>query len=141
MEATVTNGGDAQSAAEGAHSAAESARSAAESAQSTPAALAHAARTWPTQQAVVDTQWGATVELTYAELLERVRDFAAALVASGFSPGDRGAIWSPNSYHWPIAALGIQYAGGVLVPLNTRYTTTEAVDVIERSQVAAVVVS
>ena len=155
MEATVTNGGDAQSAAEGAQSttggaqsAAESARSAAEgarsaagSAQSTPAALAHAARTWPTQQAVVDTQWGATVELTYAELLEQVRDFAAALVASGFSPGDRGAIWSPNSYHWPIAALGIQYAGGVLVPLNTRYTTTEAVDVIERSQVAAVVVS
>ena len=51
------------------------------------------------------------------------------------------AIWSPNSYHWPIAALGIQYAGGVLVPLNTRYTATEAVDVIERAQVSAVVVS
>ena len=143
MESIVTNG-DAQSARQSAQSAGESAQSTGQSAQSTPAALIRAAQTWPEQQAIVDRQWGEgdeSVELTYAELLERVRDFAAALVASGFEVGDRVAIWSPNSYHWPIAALGIQYAGGVLVPLNTRYTVTEAIDVIERSQVSAVVVS
>ncbi|WP_454175628.1 FadD3 family acyl-CoA ligase [Gordonia sputi] len=129
MESIMTNG-DAQSTGG--------------SAQSTPAALIRAAQTWPAQQAIVDRQWskgGAGVELTYAELLERVREFAAALVASGFEAGDRVAIWSPNSHHWPIAALGVQYAGGVLVPLNTRYTATEAIDVIERAQVTAVVVS
>ena len=143
MESIVTNG-DAQSARQSAQSAGGSAQSTGQSAQSTPAALIRAAQTWPAQQAIVDRQWGEgdeSVELTYAELLERVRDFAAALVASGFEVGDRVAIWSPNSYHWPIAALGIQYAGGVLVPLNTRYTATEAVDVIERAQVSAVVVS
>ena len=139
MESIVTNG-DAQSTG-------GSAQSAGGSARSTPAALIRAAQTWPSQQAIVDRQWdkgsegGESVELTYAELLERVREFAAALVASGFQAGDRVAIWSPNSYHWPIAALGVQYAGGVLVPLNTRYTATEAIDVIERSQVSAVVVS
>ena len=157
MESIVTNGDaqsarqsaqstgqSAQSAGQSALSAGQSARSTGESAQSTPAALIRAARTWPAQQAIVDRQWstrGAGVELSYSELLECVREFAAALVASGFEAGDRVAIWSPNSYHWPIAALGIQYAGGVLVPLNTRYTATEAVDVIERAQVSAVVVS
>lgn len=157
MESIVTNGDaqsarqsaqstgqSAQSAGQSALSAGQSARSTGESAQSTPAALIRAARTWPAQQAIVDRQWstrGAGVELTYSELLECVREFAAALVASGFEAGDRVAIWSPNSYHWPIAALGIQYAGGVLVPINTRYTATEAVDVIERAQVSAVVVS
>ena len=157
MESIVTNGDaqsarqsaqstgqSAQSAGQSALSAGQRARSTGESAQSTPAALIRAARTWPAQQAIVDRQWstrGAGVELTYSELLECVREFAAALVASGFEAGDRVAIWSPNSYHWPIAALGIQYAGGVLVPLNTRYTATEAVDVIERAQVSAVVVS
>ena len=143
MESIVTNG-DAQSARQSAQSARQSAQSAGQSAQSAPAALIRAAQTWPEQQAIVDRQWstrGAGVELTYSELLERVREFAAALLASGFEAGDRVAIWSPNSYHWPIAALGIQYAGGVLVPLNTRYTATEAVDVIERAQVSAVVVS
>ena len=143
MESIVTSG-DAQSARQSAQSAGGSAQSTGQSAQSTPAALIRAAQTWPAQQAIVDRQWstrGAGVELTYSELLECVREFAAALVASGFEAGDRVAIWSPNSYHWPIAALGIQYAGGVLVPLNTRYTATEAVDVIERAQVSAVVVS
>ncbi|WP_431816778.1 FadD3 family acyl-CoA ligase [Gordonia jacobaea] len=157
MESIVTNGDaqsarqnaqstgqSAQSSEQSAQSAGGSAQSTGQSAQSTPAALIRAAQTWPAQQAILDRQWSEgddSVELTYAELLECVREFAAALVASGFEAGDRVAIWSPNSYHWPIAALGIQYAGGVLVPLNTRYTATEAVDVIERAQVSAVVVS
>ena len=143
MESIVTND-DAQSAGQSAQSTGGSAQTTGGSAQTTPSALIRAAQIWPAQQAIVDRQWdkgNESVELTYAELLERVREFAAALVASGFEVGGRVAIWSPNSYHWPIAALGVQYAGGVLVPLNTRYTATEAVDVIERSQVSAVVVS
>ena len=34
------------------------------------------------------------------------RRAAAALVASGIEPGDRVAIWAPNSTEWAIAALG-----------------------------------
>ncbi|WP_055474403.1 FadD3 family acyl-CoA ligase [Gordonia sp. HS-NH1] len=111
----------------------------------TPAALRRAARTWPDRIALVDGQWDPSshprLELTWAQLHSAVRAFAGSLVASGIEAGDRVAIWSPNSFHWPIAALGVHYAGATLVPLNTRYTTGEAVEIIERSGARAVVVS
>ncbi|NMO04796.1 AMP-binding protein [Gordonia sp. TBRC 11910] len=107
----------------------------------TPAALNRAAERWPDGAAVVDHQWGDPVTLTWADLRNRVREFAAALVNYGVAHGDRVAIWAPNSYHWPIAALGVHYAGGVLVPLNSRYTLTEAVDIIDRSGARTVVVA
>ena len=96
----------------------------------TPAALRRAAEKWPDRTAIIDGQWGAPVEQTWQELLDEARTFAAALVASGVKAGDTVAIWSPNSHHWPVAALGTQYAGGVLVPLNTRYTPGEAIEII-----------
>ncbi|MDS1113083.1 FadD3 family acyl-CoA ligase [Gordonia westfalica] len=115
------------------------------SATTTPAALRHAARSWPDRIAIVDGQWHPSshprLELTWAQFHGVVRAFAAALVASGIEPGDRVAIWSPNSFHWPIAALGIHYAGATLVPLNTRYTAGEAVEIIERSGARGLVVS
>ncbi|EON34780.1 Acyl-CoA synthetase [Gordonia terrae C-6] len=111
----------------------------------TPAALLRAARTWPDRIALVDGQWDPSshprLELTWTQLHSAVRAFAGSLVASGIEAGDRVAIWSPNSFHWPIAALGVHYAGATLVPLNTRYTTGEAVEIIERSGARAVVVS
>jgi acyl-CoA synthetase (AMP-forming)/AMP-acid ligase II len=112
-----------------------------ESVSTTPAALTRAATSWPDRPALVDTQWSTPVALTWAQLRERVIDVAAALIASGIRPGDRVALWSPNSHHWPVAALGVHHAGAVLVPLNTRYTAGEAIDVIERSDAQAVFVS
>ncbi|MFT4126586.1 MAG: FadD3 family acyl-CoA ligase [Gordonia sp. (in: high G+C Gram-positive bacteria)] len=111
------------------------------SVSTTPAAVERAARLWPEEPAVIDNQWATPVTLTWTQFLERVVDVAAALVAAGIAPGDRVALWAPNSHHWPVAALGVHYAGGVLVPLNTRYTTGEAIDVIARSDAKAVVVS
>ncbi len=105
----------------------------------TPAALLRAAEQWPDRPAIVDRQWDAPVELTWSQLAEQVARFAGALVALGVEPGDRVAIWAPNSHHWPIAALGTHYAGAVLVPLNTRYTVSEASDIIDRSGALVVV--
>ncbi|GAB18153.1 putative fatty-acid--CoA ligase [Gordonia effusa NBRC 100432] len=107
----------------------------------TPAALIRAATRWPDQEAIVDGQWAQPVTLTWAELHDQVRHFAAALISHGIEHGDRVAIWAPNSYHWPIAALGVHYAGAVLVPLNSRYTITEATDILDRSDARTVVVS
>ena len=109
----------------------------------TPAALHRAAHEWPAGVALVDEQWDGLppVRMTWSELLAAVREVAGALVASGIKPRDRVALWSPNSFHWPIAALGVHYAGATLVPLNTRYTTGEALDIIERSEARAVMVS
>ncbi|WP_420093169.1 3-((3aS,4S,7aS)-7a-methyl-1,5-dioxo-octahydro-1H-inden-4-yl)propanoate--CoA ligase FadD3 [Mycolicibacterium sphagni] len=72
--------------------------------------------------------------LTFAELREEVRRAAAALIGLGVASGDRVAIWSPNTWHWVIACLAIQYAGGVMVPLNTRYTAAEASDILARTE-------
>ncbi|HET9896624.1 MAG TPA: AMP-binding protein [Streptosporangiaceae bacterium] len=79
--------------------------------------------------------------LTYAQLRARVRAVAGALIASGVKAGDRVAIWAPNTSHWVLAALGSLYAGTTLVPVNTRYTGHEAVDVITRAQVRVLFVT
>ena len=56
--------------------------------------------------------------LTFAELHQEVRHTAAALAGLGVHPGDRVAIWLPNTWHWVVACLAIHYAGGVVVPIN-----------------------
>ena len=71
---------------------------------------------------------------TFAELRDEVRRTAAAIVGSGVAPGDRVALWSPNTWHWVVACLAIHYAGAVVVPINTRYTAEEAADIIERTK-------
>jgi acyl-CoA synthetase (AMP-forming)/AMP-acid ligase II len=73
------------------------------------------------------------VRLTFAALADAVERAGRALCARGLEPGDRVAIWAPNMHEWIIAALGAHAAGGVLVPLNTRYRGAEAVDILARS--------
>ena len=79
--------------------------------------------------------------LSYAALRTGVRAVAGALIASGIEPGDRVAIWSPNTHHWVLGALGALYAGAILVPVNTRYTGHEALDVIARTKAQALLVA
>ncbi|MGH9047652.1 MAG: AMP-binding protein, partial [Acidimicrobiales bacterium] len=71
--------------------------------------------------------------LSYVQLGAAARQFAAALAASGVVPGDRVAIWAFNSAEWVIAVLGVFAAGGVLVPVNTRFKGAEAADMLSRS--------
>lgn len=71
--------------------------------------------------------------LTYAQLRDEVRRAAAAMIDLGVRAGDRVAIWSPNTWHWVVACLATHYAGGVVVPLNTRYTAGEATDILART--------
>jgi acyl-CoA synthetase (AMP-forming)/AMP-acid ligase II len=70
---------------------------------------------------------------TYAELRAEVRTAAAAMIDLGIQAGDRVAIWSPNTWHWVVACLAAHCAGGVMVPLNTRYTASEATDILART--------
>ena len=73
------------------------------------------------------------IELTYTQLAERSREFAAALVASGVERGDRVGIWTYNSAEWIVAALGLFQAGSVLIPINTRFRGDEATTILNRS--------
>ncbi|GAB3489386.1 FadD3 family acyl-CoA ligase [Amycolatopsis cihanbeyliensis] len=106
-------------------------------ADTVPAALGRAAGLFADREALVDGQ----VRLTFTELHRQVRRCAALLAEHGVRSGDRVAICSPNTHHWVIAALGALYAGGTLVPINTRFTGPEMLDIVERSEAAALVVA
>ena len=73
------------------------------------------------------------VSLGYTALAEAMLEAARAFMAAGIGPGDRVAIWAPNLWEWITAALGLQAAGAVLVPLNTRLKGLEAGYVLEKS--------
>ncbi len=88
-----------------------------------------AARRFPDREALVDGD----VRWTFPELRDRVRACARALMASGIEPGDRVAVWSPNIWEWVVAGLGVHLAGGVLVPVNTRFKGREAGYILQRS--------
>jgi HIP---CoA ligase len=72
--------------------------------------------------------------VSFAELAERMMTAAAAFIAAGLEAGQRVALWAPNSLDWIVACLGLQAAGGVLVPLNTRFRGGEAQYILNRSQ-------
>ncbi len=99
--------------------------------QTIPRLVEIAAERWPDADAIVDVDAGAT--RTFAQFAADVLEAARAYAASGIRPGDRVAVWAPNIWEWPVAALGAQAAGGVLVPLNTRFKGAEAAYVLRRS--------
>ena len=94
-----------------------------------PAALERAASLFGERTAIAEP---GGARLTYRELHEQASTIAAALVQAGIEAGDRISIWSPNTHHWVVAALGAQTAGATLVPVNTRFTGAEALDVLSR---------
>jgi HIP---CoA ligase len=91
-----------------------------------PAAVRRAARLWPDEEAVID----GGQRVTWAGLADRMTRAARACAASGVRPGDRVALWAPNSLDWIVAALGVYAAGAVLVPVNTRFKGAEAAHVL-----------
>ncbi|MFI6441520.1 FadD3 family acyl-CoA ligase [Streptomyces sp. NPDC050759] len=97
--------------------------------RSIPELVARAAKRYGDAEAVVEGR----NRVTYGELGARVERAAAACIANGVRPGDRVAVWAPNSLDWMVSALGAVSAGAVLVPLNTRFKGAEAADVLRRS--------
>ncbi len=77
------------------------------------------------------------LKLTFSDFLYEASRIAGALMANGIKPGDRVAIWAPNIHEWIIAALGTQFAGAVLVTLNTRYKGSEAAYILQKSRAKA----
>jgi len=103
-----------------------------------PAAVARAAGDFGDAEALADPSG---VRLSYRELGERVTAVTGALIDAGVGPGDRVAIWAPNGPEWLLIALGTLSAGAALVPVSTRFTGPEALDVIGRSRARALFVA
>ena len=71
--------------------------------------------------------------LSYQAVWEKSARIAGGLRAQGIQHGDRVAIQLNNGVNWCLAFLGIQLAGAVAVPVNTRFSEAEAAYVIEDS--------
>ncbi|MFJ9387623.1 AMP-binding protein [Nocardioides sp. NPDC101246] len=99
------------------------------------ALIEKAKQTYADHPAIVD----GTTTLTYAELAAATDRAARAFLASGVRSGDRVAIWAPNRWEFPVAALGAQTIGAAVVPLNTRYRGHEAREILERSRATALI--
>jgi long-chain acyl-CoA synthetase len=63
--------------------------------------------------------------LTYRELWDRSARVAGGLRAAGVARSDRVAIRHGNKLEWVLAFFGTQLAGGVVVPVNTRFAEPE----------------
>lgn len=62
---------------------------------------------------------------TWSELLDRVAKLAGALQALGMKTGDRVAILSLNSDRYLEYFFGVVWGGGVMMPMNVRWSPAE----------------
>ncbi len=88
----------------------------------------------PRAEALIETADGAAIaRVNYRDLWDRAARVAGGLRATGIAPGDRVAIRLGNSIDWCIAFLGIELAGAIAVPVNTRFSESEVEYVINDS--------
>jgi HIP---CoA ligase len=102
-----------------------------------PHLLRSSADRFSAREAIVDV--GDSTTLSFTGLAAAAHDAARAFMSLGIERGDRVAIWAPNIWEWVVAALGLQSAGGVLVPLNTRFKGREAAYILGKSRAKALV--
>ena len=69
---------------------------------------------------VLEKQDGAWRGTTYAEVRTLVHRCAAGFLALGLRKGDRVALIAEGRREWPVAELGILYAGGINVPISVK---------------------
>ena len=102
-----------------------------------PAMVLERAERYGDQEALVegDRRW------SYRELGDAVRQSVRAALAAGIQSGERIGLWAPNSADWILAALGILGAGGILVPLNTRWKGQEVAYALDRADASGLIVA
>ncbi len=79
--------------------------------------------------------------LTYRQLDQLSRRFAAYLQARGLEPGDRIAIMMPNILQYPVVLYGALRAGLIIVNTNPLYTPREMLHQFTDSGAKAIVIA
>ncbi|MEP7196783.1 MAG: AMP-binding protein [Saprospiraceae bacterium] len=80
-------------------------------------------------------------DLSYRQLDDYSRSFAAYLHSRGLKPGDKIALMMPNLLQYPIAIFGCLRAGLIIVNTNPLYTTRELEHQLTDSGVKAIVIA
>ena len=87
------------------------------------------AQRFGTRDAVVDGQR----HMSFLDVEQEMLRVTRSLIASGVEPGDRVAVWAPNSAAWISAALGTLATRAWLVPINTRLKGDEASYILRKT--------
>ncbi|WP_019875228.1 class I adenylate-forming enzyme family protein [Sporichthya polymorpha] len=93
--------------------------------------ISYWARQAPDRLAIV---FDGTDRVTYAELDAWTDAAAHWHLAQGLQPGERIGIIGGNSLEWVVSAIGALKLGGVVVPLNNRFTPDELQYLVENSE-------
>ena len=80
-------------------------------------------------------------EVTAFEFLERVRDIAKGLIASGVRPGDMIAVMSATSYQWALVDQAIWFAGAISVPIYETSSPSQVAHILADSNATTVFVA
>jgi fatty-acyl-CoA synthase len=83
--------------------------------------MRHLVATVPDKTAVIYHEQA----LTFDDIARRVERLAAGLARRGVSKGMRVAVWLPNRPEWIDLQLALGRLGAIMVPLNTRFQTSE----------------
>ncbi|NJN04433.1 MAG: AMP-binding protein [Leptolyngbyaceae cyanobacterium RM1_1_2] len=91
---------------------------------SIPEIWAIAAERFGSTTALHDPHSQPPIKLTFAELNQKIRQFAAGLQALGLSRGDRVALFADNSPRWMVADQGLMTLGQSMRYAALRLTLT-----------------
>lgn len=72
--------------------------------------------------------------LTFDELEDSSSRLAGGLAELGVRPGDKIAIWLPNSFAWAELEFAVARLGAVAVAINTMFRAYEVQDILARSE-------
>lgn len=89
---------------------------------------------------MVPTEGGDYRAVTWGAFATEIRELALFLSARGLEMGERAAIYAANRVEWMSAALAIQAAGGVMVPIYPSSTIEQTGYVVEHSDAKVVFV-
>ncbi len=79
--------------------------------------------------------------VTWGQFAVQIRGVARWLIEHELEPGERIAIYAPNSVAWASAALGAQTAGAVFVPIYPASTPEQVAYILEHAEIKFVFVA
>ncbi|XP_023726762.1 medium-chain acyl-CoA ligase ACSF2, mitochondrial, partial [Cryptotermes secundus] len=77
--------------------------------------------------------------ITFSEARDKADHLAAGLLQLGLSPGDRLAIWGPNSIQWYISRLAAARGGFIAVQIDPAYQAPELLHSLTKVGVKALI--
>ena len=98
-----------------------------------------AAEQWGEREALTFVEGGVARRWTFNELKADVDRAAKALMRAGVGPGETVALWLNNQPEWLHILFAVAKVGATLVPVNTRFRTSDLEYVLRHSDATTLI--